>query len=162
MAIGLVASEEEGFGEYKDKLKDGCVEKSYFVVTIIYRMSIGIYMSSENENELSTLIVLALSILFLMYNLVNLPFRQAYHNYRANICHLTQFIILFVVMYYRSMKSTSQSTDVAYIFSPVYVEFVCIFVSLIVSLIVLIYEIYIFIRDCCQPKKEDNNKVHSI
>jgi hypothetical protein len=25
MAVALMASEEDGFGEYKDKLKDGCV-----------------------------------------------------------------------------------------------------------------------------------------
>lgn len=69
-------------------------------------MSLGLYMSTDSQNELSTLIVLALSILFLLYNLVNLPFTKAYHNYRANICHLTQFICLFVAMYYRSMKSS--------------------------------------------------------
>ena len=73
-------------------------------------MGIGLYMASANENPLSTLIILAFSILFLVYNLVNLPFTKAYHNYRANICHLTQFVILFVAMYYRSMKSTTSAT----------------------------------------------------
>lgn len=88
-------------------MKKGCIERAYFVVTIAYRMSIGLYLSTSNEDDLSTLIVLALSIMFLLYNLVNLPFTKAYHNYRANICHLTQFVTLFVAMYYRSMMSTS-------------------------------------------------------
>jgi hypothetical protein len=109
MAIGLSMAEEEGFGEFKDKMKPGCIEKAYFVITIIYRMCLGLYMSTSNEDELSTLIVLALSIGFLLYNLVNLPFTKAYHNYRANICHFCQFIVLFVAMYYRSMKSSASS-----------------------------------------------------
>lgn len=89
-------------------------------MTILYRMGIGLYLSSSNEDDLSTLIVLALSLIFLLYNLVNLPFSKAYHNYRANVCHLSQFAILFIVMYYRSMLSTTSVTSSAYIFSPVY------------------------------------------
>lgn len=73
-------------------------------------MCLGVYMSTSNEDDLSTLIVLAISIGFLLYNLVNLPFTKAYHNYRANICHFCQFIILFIAMYYRSMKSGASST----------------------------------------------------
>ena len=74
MAIGLECAEEEGFGEFKDKMKRGCLERAYFVVTIVYRMGVGLYLSMANEDDLSTLIVLALSIMFLIYNLVNLPF----------------------------------------------------------------------------------------
>jgi hypothetical protein len=48
MAIALSMSEEEGFGEFKDKMKSGCVEKAYFVVTIVYRMCLGLYMSASN------------------------------------------------------------------------------------------------------------------
>ena len=83
-------------------------------------MGIGYYTATMNESELSTLIVLALSLFFLLYNLVNLPFRKAYHNYRANICHFTQFICLFVGMYYRSMKRNTPVDDVNSIVSPVY------------------------------------------
>ena len=75
----------------------------YFFVTILYRTGIGLYISTMNSDSKSTLIVLALSIAFLLYNLVNLPYTKAYHNYRANVCHFTQFISLFVVMYYRTM-----------------------------------------------------------
>lgn len=39
-----------------------------------------------------------------MYNLVNLPFIDTYQNYRANMCHIIQLIILFVSNFYRSMK----------------------------------------------------------
>ena len=109
-------------------------------------MALGLYLSSANEDNLSTLIVIAFTIYFLIYSLVNLPFSRAYHNYRANICHLTQFVILFVAMYYRSMMSTTPLSTSAFIFGPVYFEYTCIIISLVVSILVLTYEIYIFIR----------------
>ena len=87
--------------------------------------------------------------MFLLYNLVNLPFTKAYHNYRANICHFAQFVTLFVAMFYRSMMSNNSLSTSAYIFSPVYVEYIFIAASVVVSLIVLMYEIYLFVKDCC-------------
>lgn len=109
------------------------------MVTIVYRLCIGLYLSMANEDDLSTLIILAVSIMFLIYNLVNLPFAQAYHNYRANICHLTQFVTLFVAMYYRSMMSTTPLEGSAYTYGPVYLEYGCIVISMVVSLVVLAY-----------------------
>ena len=67
-------------------------------------------------------------------------------NYRANICHFCQFICLFIIMYYRSMKSSTNDITVSTIFAPVYIWYICIVISLIVSLIVLMYEIYIWIK----------------
>jgi len=48
MVIVLQCTEDEGFGEYKDKLKEGKIERAYFMVTIFYRMAIGYYMSTMN------------------------------------------------------------------------------------------------------------------
>lgn len=127
-------------------------------MTILYRTGIGLYIATANEDPMSTLIVIALSIAFLLYNLVNLPYNKAYHNYRANICHFTQFICLFVAMYYRSMLSSTPSSSTANVFSPVYLQMGAILVSLIVSLLVLIYEIYLFVIDCFKDKKEDKKK----
>jgi hypothetical protein len=87
-------------------------------VSILYRTSVGFLLAYSNDDDLSTLFALGISLLFLLYNLVNLPFAKAYHNYRACLCHMTQFITLFVAMYYRSMKSTTSPTIVASIFSP--------------------------------------------
>jgi hypothetical protein len=91
------------------------------VVTILYRTGLGLYISTDNEDSLSTLMVMALSIGFLLYNLVNLPYARAYHNYRANVCHFTQCICLFVTMYYRSMMSSADQTVVAANFTPAYI-----------------------------------------
>lgn len=62
-------------------------------------------------------------------------------------------------MYYRSMKSSSSASEVAGIYSPVYLEYACIIISLVVSLIVLIYEIYVWIKECFEKKEEDKNQV---
>jgi hypothetical protein len=70
---------------------------------------------------MSSMVVMALSIAFLLYNLINLPYVKAYHNYRANICHITQFICLFVTMYYRNMMSTTSYSSMAKIYTPVYI-----------------------------------------
>ena len=120
MVVLLQCSEEKGFGEYKEKLKEGKLERAYFLVTILYRMGVGFYMATMNEDNLSTLVVLVLSIYFLLYNLVNLPFIRAYHNYRANIRHLSQFLILYVAMYYRTMADGSNSVYLDTILNPVY------------------------------------------
>lgn len=95
---------------------------------------------------------MALSIAFLLYNLVNLPYTKAYHNYRANVCHFTQFICLFVAMYYRSMMSSTPNATMAGVFTPAYLEMFAILISLIVSVIVLAYEIYLFILECVSKK----------
>lgn len=67
------------------------------------------------------MMVMAISIAFLLYSLVNLPFTKAYHNYRANICHLTNFVTLFVVMFYRSMMSSKSQKEISTIYTPAYI-----------------------------------------
>jgi hypothetical protein len=157
MMLILQCSEEEGFGEFKDKLKEGKVERAYFMVTILYRMGIGYYISAANEDTLSTLIVLLFSIYFLIYNLVNLPFRKAYHNYRANICHLSQFAVLYITMYYRSMNDDATSEELSAMTFPVYIQLGALGISLIVSAIVLMVDICVWVselREWCQRKNE--------
>lgn len=115
-------------------------------ISIVYRSLVGFLLAFSNDDDLSTLFSLGLSLLFLMYNLVNLPFKKAYHNYRACLCHLTQFITLFVAMYYRSMKSTISPSEVALIFSPAKIEFAILLLTLAVSAFVLAYDTYLFIK----------------
>lgn len=83
-------------------------------------MGIGFYLATANEDNLSTLIVLVISIFFLIYNLVNLPFTKAYHNYRACICHFAQFVILYIAMYYRTMANGADGDTIDSTVNPVY------------------------------------------
>ena len=102
------------------------------------------------------MMVMAISICFVLYSLVNLPFTRAYHNYRANLCHLTNFVTLFVAMYYRSMMSTTSPKETSTEYFPAYIEIACILLCLGVSGLVLIYEIYIYIRDKVESCSQDD------
>ena len=117
------------------------------MVTIFYRMGIGYYMSTMNEDILSTLLVLLISIYFIIYNLVNLPFIKAYHNYRANVCHLSHFSILFIPMYYRSMNEGYSLNQLNSLVNPVYFELAALGLCLAVSAVVLVVDIYVWIRE---------------
>ena len=100
-------------------------------------MVVGFYMAVGNDSAIGSLILLSFSIYFLLYNLVNLPFLKVYHNYRACLCHLSQFLILYVAMYYRSMIDVSDPDSINKL-APVYFELVAIGLCILVSLIVLI------------------------
>lgn len=105
---------------------------------------------------------MGLSIAFILYNLINLPFRRAYHNYRANICHIAQLITLFVSMYYQSMRlSNVENKELAYVFSPAKVELYSLLIVFAVSFIVLAYELVLYLKGMfkCKGKEEEDDPV---
>ena len=118
MAVAFLFVDPSGFGEFKEKFKKDAVSSAYMSISIVYRSIVGFLLAYSNDDDLSTLFTLGCALMFLIYNLVNLPFAKAYHNYRACLCHFAQFITIFVAMYYRSMKSTTAPSEVAVIFSP--------------------------------------------
>lgn len=62
-------------------------------------------MAYGNDYHYQSLLILALSLAFILYNIVNLPFKDAYQNYRANLCHGMQLIILLITNFYTVMKA---------------------------------------------------------
>lgn len=100
----LQVADSKYFGEFKGKFKADWVCQLYIFVTVIYRCVLGFFMAINNEDTYVTLFVLAFSLAFIMYNIINLPFNDSFHNYRANLCHITQLVILLVTNYYRSMR----------------------------------------------------------
>ena len=104
--ILLMVTEAKQFGEFKNKLKRDLMSQLYFVFSLGYRFALGYYIAVKAEYPMSSLVIVGFSMFFLLYNLVNLPFKQAYHNYRANICHVAQLVILMVANYYESMMET--------------------------------------------------------
>ena len=113
----LMFSESRQFGEFKDKLKRDLVCQLYFVFALAYRFSLGFYIAVKNEYVMSSLVMVGFSMLWMMYNLANLPFKQAYQNYRANFCHIAQLVILMVANYYDSMLETELLEKKAYNFT---------------------------------------------
>lgn len=65
------------------------------------------YVGVMHEYEAGTLVVVGMSLLFLLYNFVSLPYRSILHNYRSNLIHVSCFIMLLCTNIYRSMKSTT-------------------------------------------------------
>ena len=62
--------------------------------------------------------MLAFSILFVLYVIVNLPFRDVYQNYRSVFVHLITVYILLVANYYRTMKSNTPVNVKERIYDP--------------------------------------------
>jgi len=89
----------------------------YFVFSLAYRFTLGYYIAVKAEYLMSSLVIVGFSFLFIGYNLINLPFKEAYQNYRANICHIAQLVILLVTNYYDSMTESEPLDKKAYQFS---------------------------------------------
>lgn len=85
----LQYSEEEFYGEFKLKFKDNCVCRSYITVQVLYRMALGFYISLQNDYPEVTLLILAFSLAFILFNVTNLPFENTFQNYRSNMIHFT-------------------------------------------------------------------------
>ena len=153
--LGLFCDKNKGFGEYKNKFKDGFVCQAYIALTFLYRTSLGLYISLEADYEEGTIIVLAFCLLFMLYNLTNLPFQNVYQNYRSNIIHVCFFVILMVGNYYRSMKSTTALPDKVRIHTPSMIVLGCLGICVIVSSVVLTYEIINRIKEACRGNKSN-------
>ena len=85
---------------------------------------------------------------------MNLPFTDPLQNYRANVVHITQFIILMVTNYYRSMKSTTPLEIKSRMHTAATIEIVAIVICVVISFVVLVYELVQFFRKICK----DNQK----
>ena len=144
----LEFSSQKGYGEFKDKFKRDFGSTIYVSMSLLYRTGLGIYVSINNEYELGALIALSFSMVFLLYNFTNLPFRSALHNYRANAVHISQFIILMATNYYRSMKSTTSIDIKGRIYEPAILVLASIGICALLSFLLLIYESIKFVYGC--------------
>ena len=142
----LIATKPKQFGEFKNKLKSDPVCQLYFVVSLIYRFCLGYYIAVEAEYLMSSLIAIAISMFFMLYTLVNLPFKQAYQNYRSNLCHLSQLIILVVGNYYGNMMFNEPWEKKAYLFNAAEVQLVAIYITVGFSAICLVYDIVVYVK----------------
>ena len=157
----LMFAEAKQFGEFKDKLKPDLMSQLYFVFSLMYRYGLGYYIAVKNEYILSSLIVVGFSIVFLLYNFVNLPFRAAYHNYRANICHCAQLVTLVVTNYYDSMTENEPMEKKAYQFSAAEMQIAAIYIAVGFSAICLVNDFYQFIKRTCLSSKRSEMPLSS-
>ena len=117
---GLTFAEKEGYAEFQNFLRRDWMSQFYFQYTIAYRFILGILMSQLNEIPSVTVFVFFLAITFLMYQIVNLPFKKGYHNYRAITHQVSAVAIIAISMYYRSMKANESVAVATNLLSPAY------------------------------------------
>jgi mannose/fructose/N-acetylgalactosamine-specific phosphotransferase system component IIC len=77
---------------------------------------------------------------------INLPFAQVVHNYRASVIRISEIVIIWVANYYRSMKANTPSFVKAHLNVPAQLELAVIGVCVIVSLLVFGYEVVYFFK----------------
>lgn len=152
--VQLLFFDKSSFGEYHSKFKNGLLNKMYILISIVFRMGMGFYMAVANDHRYGNLFILAISFCFLLYCLANLPFNEAYQNYRALVCHCTQLVILIVTNFYSIMKNHESPEIVARIFTPAKIQIGLIILCVIVSLACFIYEVYLFFSRCYNQRKE--------
>jgi hypothetical protein len=111
-------------------------------------MALGFYTAVESDYSESTLLIIGISLAFLMYFVVNLPFSNVYQNYRGAFVHFTMMYTLLTANYYRTMKSTTPVEIKGKIYTPALIELALIALTIAFSLMVLIYEVYQIFRNC--------------
>ena len=138
----LQCTNDKDYGEYKLAFKDDCVCRCYIPMVIVYRIVISIFISYYHDYELGTLLMVGVGMGFVLFNLINLPFKNVFHNYRSNIIYLTHLVTLFTTNYYVSMKSTTPLNVKAHYHTAAILEIVAITLCMVVSFAMVIYTIY--------------------
>ena len=96
LMLGLLEfGSKKHFGEFKHMFKRDRVSRLYITLTLLYRTVLALYISLTLDQPV-TLLLLAFALAFLMYHLINLPYNNALHNYRASLTHFSQLLILLV------------------------------------------------------------------
>ena len=137
-------ADPKSFGEFKKMFKRDPASQLYIPLTIIYKITLGLYISLTLDDPV-TVLMLAFALAFLMYNLINLPYRNPLHNYRACITHISQFIILIVSNYSKS-QSGAPISEKSHSYLPSLMILVCRAISLIFSVLLIPYEVYRLIK----------------
>ena len=160
VAVGAMElTSKEDYGEFKKKFKNVWICQLYIPLTVVYRMVLGFYTAVKSDYDEGTLIILAFSLAFMLYTIVNLPFTNVFQNYRCSLIHLTMLYTLLTTNYYRSMKSTTPIEVKGRIYGPAIVELILMVTCIGISFVVLVYEIYHLIKEWRNQKKTENKIV---
>ena len=155
-AVSLLCStDHSNFGEFKLHFYRSFLKSNFMVTTLLYRVVLGLCLSTFNEVEEATITCFFLGIIFFIYVFGDRPYKAAYHKWRTVVIQMCSMVGLGTAMYYRSMRSTTPISVRTAIFQPAYVVITAIVVSLFVSALSLCYELYLKFAHCC-PAKENS------
>lgn len=139
MGVMLIKTDKKEFGEFSSHYKPNIMSQGYFIFTLLYRLVLGQSMSRLNEVEEATILNVFMAIIFMLYLMTNLPYKQAYQNYRAIIVQATMLVILSVTMFYRSMKGNTSPAITYKIIVPGLIQLGSIAFTMVVSAVCLGY-----------------------
>lgn len=111
-------TDAEGYGEFKSKFKKFTICQLFIPLIIFERIFLGLYEALQNQYSYSSLIILGIIIVFVLYVLINLPFIDPIQNYRTFIIHFCNLAIIMVINYYRAIKTYTPLKLKAKIFIP--------------------------------------------
>lgn len=140
---GLTFADKEEYAEFKNYMRRDWMSQSYFQLTIAYRFVLGILMSQLNEASSVTIFTFFFASMFLMYQMINLPFKKGYQNYRAMTHQICAILILGISMFYRSMKQNEAIRISTRIITPAYLEMLSLYACVGMSAGCLVYELYL-------------------
>jgi hypothetical protein len=109
-------------------------------------MALGLYCALKSDYDQGSLLIMAFSLSFIMYTIINLPFSDTMQNYRCCLIHGSMLYTLLTTNYYRGMKSTTPLEIKGRIYTPAIIELVLIMLCIGFSFFVLSFEVYKLIR----------------
>lgn len=118
----------------------------YLPIIFVYRVTVAAIMACSMENGYDFLFAIFVSIGFVMFNLINLPYRSTLHNYRSNIVYLSECVVLITANYYRTMKSNTPLPVKAHLHHPALLLYVFLTLSVVFSIILTFYEIFMKVK----------------
>lgn len=140
LMLGFLAfSDKTHFGEFTKDLRANGTAKIFFFACILYKMVLGLLMSTQNESEEGTILAVFLTMLFVLYATANKPFLRVRENYRTAVVHIGELTVLSVAMYYRSMKSNTPVAERSQILAPATLELATICLVLVASAVTVGY-----------------------
>lgn len=116
--IYLQTADKREFGEFKNKFKNSWSTELYIPLSLVFRTALAVYIAIQGDYLFSTLVSLFISIVFILYILINLPYSKYYHNYRTAFIHFTYIYIILLADYYRTMKVNTPMNIKVRIFAP--------------------------------------------
>ena len=153
--VCLAISSSKGYGEFKDKFKNHFVCRAYIGILLCYRIILGSTIATESTYSEGSFFVILVPLIFLLYFIGNLPFKEVLENYRSGLVNFSIIFCLLVSNYYRSMKSNTEMAIKARLGIAAKLEIALIVLCIIVSLAVLFKEIYPLVRsNICHSKRK--------
>lgn len=136
---GLMYAHPKEYFEFATSLRPGIVSKSYFVVTILYRLVLGFLIGLLNDSDIGPMFPFFVSVAFFMYQISNVPFRKGYNNYRAISYQVGIMVLLWISMYYRSMKKNVPVVEVSQILFTGVLQILVVFACTLIGCACLVY-----------------------